>query len=123
MRFRFNKIITLGLLFLGFAKFAEAQWQFTQSSKKTNTYDYQGLHVAYLQNGDYILCGNLIDTVSLDKNNTLMPKGSSGYFLARLNNQDSVIWKHVFETQGTKNTVVLSQNIQIIENQHIVIAG
>ncbi len=123
MRFRFNKIITLGLLFLGFAQFAEAQWQFTQSSKKINTYDYQGLHVAYLQNGDYILCGNLIDTVSLDKNNTLIPKGSSGYFLARLNNQDSVIWKHVFETQGTKNTVVLSQNIQIIENKHIVIAG
>jgi hypothetical protein len=48
MRFRFNKIITLGLLFLGFAPFAEAQWQFTQSSKKTNTYDYQGLHVGDL---------------------------------------------------------------------------
>ena len=102
---------------------SRAQWQITQAKKQSKGFDYYGLRVAYLQNGDYIVAGNLVDTIYLDKNNTIIPTGSSGIYLARFHSSDSLIWKSVFETTSSTSSVSLTEDIKIINNDNIVLAG
>jgi len=102
---------------------SHAQWQITQAKKQSKGFDYYGLRVAYLQNGDYIVAGNLVDTIYLDKNNTIIPTGSSGIYLARFHSSDSLIWKSVFETTSSTSSVSLTEDIKIINNDNIVLAG
>lgn len=104
-------------------KFMNAQWQITKTTKFTNNYDFQGLRVAYLENGDYVVCGNVIDTIILDKHNAIYPSANPGIYIARFNAQDSVIWKQVFQPSGSSTSVSITENIEIVNNQHIIIAG
>ena len=121
--FNHTKSVLLYFLFVGFCQSAAAQFKFSQSVNINKGFDLSGLSVAYLDNGDYILAGNVIDTVYLDANTKIEPGTLSTFFIARLNKNDSLVWVKKVSHSNQSNYIKINTPVKIVNNNHILVAG
>jgi len=101
----------------------EAQWQITKSTRTSTGLDYAGFSQVYLPNGDYVLTGNVVDTIKLDSKTLLHPETNPSFFVAYLNSQDSIVWMERVRSNASNNQLSLNTPVKIGANRSILVAG
>jgi hypothetical protein len=117
-----NRFITL-ILFLIASNTALSQWQFNHQTQASKGFDYDGLSVAQLNNGQYVLAGNIIDTIRLDDKNVLIPGTNPSCYVALMNSDHSVEWVQVIKHSSSSSRLAFNSPVQIANEKHIMVAG
>ncbi len=100
-----------------------AQLEFNQQKRISKGLDYSGHSVSFFGNGDYIIAGNIVDTVSLSKDQRIIPTTLPGIYLALFNAQDSLIWSREIKASSSSNTLRTNVPIKVGSDGDILIAG
>jgi hypothetical protein len=117
-----NRFFAFFLLIL-ISHTAWGQWQFNHQIQATNGFDYDGLSVAQLKNGQYVLAGNIIDTIRLDAQNELIPSANPSCFVALMNADHTVQWLKTIKHSSSSSRLAFNCPVQIANEEHIMVAG
>ena len=99
------------LIFAIFSVFQlSSQNTFKQKHKLGKYLDIFGLSVATYKNGDYVIAGNLSDTIRLDEN-TFISSQNAAIFIAYYNSNDSLIWHKEIKHASSSNQLKIENPI------------
>lgn len=97
-----------------------AQTTFKEKRKLGIYLDQFGLSVATYENGDYVIAGNLSDTIKLDKN-TYINSQNAAIFIAYYNSKDSLIWHNEIKHAGSSNRLTIENPVILDTSGSILI--
>jgi hypothetical protein len=100
-----------------------SQWQFNHQIEATKGYDYDGLSVAQLNNGQYVIAGNIVDTIRLDAQHELIPSGYPSCYVALMNADNTVNWVQTIKHSSSSSRLAFNSPVQIANEEHIMVAG